>query len=101
MEEAALDYGERGKQAGFVPGVKVCVLRTCPDHDQGWRNSWTGSMKTHLGHIMTIRLINKSGIYFKEDSMGYPWHVCSIISGGVERMSSMLMNKRLLLLEDR
>lgn len=74
-------YAELGKEAGFVEGARVKVLRGSSDYENGWDEAWVSlSMDESIGKEFIIQYVtDKGSINFQDDGFDYPWHVCELV----------------------
>lgn len=69
------------KMFDLQPGDSVKVLSTAKDYEHGWRNSWTDTMDTEVGLVLTfVKDIGENGIALKNgrktlNTFAYPFYV--------------------------
>lgn len=77
-------YSER--QAAFITaydivvGSKLKVIKTFPDHTDGWSNVWNDRMTKNVGKTLTVESDDYDAYGIKMDDLYYPFYVLQHVS---------------------
>lgn len=73
-------YEQEGRDAGYVEGATVRVLRKCKDFELGWSIRWASIMDKMIGKTFVVYSTARGSLANFDDSCHYPWHVCELIA---------------------
>lgn len=79
------------KMTGLTTGSKVQIVRKSKTHEYGWPNSWVDEYD--MSATYTVDRISHNGIYFKENSYGFPFFVLNVLSNPVDLPDPIWLKK--------